>query len=312
MRSTIRMLGNLLGDTIVEQGGQDLFDLEEQVRALSKSWRAGDQSAADKISQLAAQIADDLPKTHAVLKAFTTYFQLVNLAEEEQRVHVLRERARDAHASGVAMGETILHAVQRLKSEGLDAAAVRNILADLFIMPVFTAHPTETKRRTILLKLKLIAEALFQLDRQSLLPDEREHFTQELRENIVLLWQSDETRSRRPTVLDEVRNGLYFFEASLFDQLPKIYNELNNALAQVYPGEPFATPDFLRFGSWIGGDRDGNPFVTLTVTEETLRTQKRFHPAPLQYSNRRPLQSSQRFQPHRCFPGIAGQHRRRF
>jgi phosphoenolpyruvate carboxylase len=141
-------------------------------------------------------------------------------------------------------------------------------------MPVFTAHPTEAKRRTVLYKLKTITDILREMDTVDLLPTERAEKEQQLRENIVLLWQSDEMRDRPPTVLDEVRNGLYFFEATLFDLVPRIYREMERALAETYPGEPFDLPPFLRYGSWVGGDRDGNPFVKVDVTEETLRTQK--------------------------------------
>jgi phosphoenolpyruvate carboxylase len=210
----------------------------------------------------------------ALSKAFTTYFQLVNLAEEQQRVHVLREREYRAHQQNVPMGETISHAIQRLHQEGLSADDVQKLLNELFIAPVFTAHPTESKRRTILLKLKQIADALNALNYQTLLPAEEESIVQEIRENIVLLWQSDESRDRRPTVLDEVREGLFYFEATLFQLVPRIYDELERALGQFYPDVTFTIPPFLRYGSWIGGDRDGNPYVTLDVTEEALREQK--------------------------------------
>ncbi len=209
-----------------------------------------------------------------MLKAFTTYFQLVNLAEEQQRVHILRERARAAYTQGVPMAETIAHSVRRLQEEGATADDVRRLLKDLFIMPVFTAHPTESKRRTILQKLKSIAKALDALEQPDILPPTEEEITQQIRENIVLLWQSDETRDRPPTVMDEVRNGLYYFESTLFHLVPQIYSEVEHALAEYYPGETFELPTFLRYGSWIGGDRDGNPFVTVETTEEALREHK--------------------------------------
>ena len=275
LRSTIRFLGNLLGETIIEQEGQAIFDLEEEIRDLAKRWRSGETEVLIQAEQqLVPTLINDLPKANAVLKAFTTYFQLINLAEEQQRIHVLRERAMRAHEQNAPMSETIAHAVQRLREEGLSAQEVRSLLNDLFIMPVFTAHPTESKRRTILLKLKAIATDLHDLNYHSLLPAEEDAIVQRIRENIVLLWQSDETRDRRPTVMDEVREGLYYYEATLFGLIPKIYQELERALAECYPGESFQVPVFLRYGSWIGGDRDGNPFVTLEVTEEALREQK--------------------------------------
>ncbi|MCB0062333.1 MAG: phosphoenolpyruvate carboxylase, partial [Caldilineaceae bacterium] len=276
LRSTIRFLGNLLGETIIEQEGQAIFDLEEEIRNLAKEWRTvGDlQAFQDRIDALLGELIAEPQKMLAVSKAFTTYFQLVNLAEEQQRVHILREREQRAHEQGVPMNETIAHGLQRLHQEGLSVDEIQTLLSELFIMPVFTAHPTESKRRTILLKLKQIADALYALNYQALLPAEEESTLQNIQENIVLLWQSDESRDRRPTVLDEVREGLFYFEATLFHLVPRIYDELERALAQIYPGHKFKLPVFLRYGSWIGGDRDGNPFVTLDVTEEALREQK--------------------------------------
>jgi phosphoenolpyruvate carboxylase len=270
----VRTLGNLLGQTIIEQEGREIFDLEEEIRNLAKSWRGGDQQAQDKIADIISVLVEDLSRASAVLKAFTTYFQLVNLAEERQRVYVLRQRGLVAFQRGAPMMETIGHAIRRLCAEGLTADDVRQLLQGLFIMPVFTAHPTESKRRTVLHRLKTIAGILRELDWVDLLPTEREARLEALRENIVLLWQSDETRDRPPTVMDEVRNALYFFETTLFELAPQIYRELEQALAENYPGELFEIPSFLRYGSWVGGDRDGNPFVTVEITEEALRAQK--------------------------------------
>jgi len=275
LRSTIRFLGNLLGETIIEQEGQDIFDLEEKIRDLTKRWRNGETAVLQQAEhQFVPALIDDLPKANAVLKAFTTYFQLINLAEEQQRVHILRERAARAHQQNEPMAETIASGIRQLREAGLQASDVRAILNELSIMPVFTAHPTESKRRTILLKLKAIASALYELHYRLLLPAEEDVLVQQIRENIVLLWQSDEGRDRRPTVMDEVREALYYYETTLFQLVPQIYEELENALAEYYPGETFELPIFLRYGSWIGGDRDGNPFVTVDVTEEALREQK--------------------------------------
>jgi phosphoenolpyruvate carboxylase len=274
LRNTIRLLGNLLGETIIEQEGQEIFDLEEEIRALSKAWRAGEQGVVNQVQELLPALLNDLPRALAVLKAFTTYFQLINLAEEQQRVYILRERARTAQLQGTPMRETIAHAVHRLRAEGVTADEMRHLLQDLLIMPVFTAHPTESKRRAILQRLYDITAALNELEQPDRLPSENAAITERLRENITVLWQSDETRDRRPTVLDEVRNGVYYFEQTVFNLIPQIYSELASALAEAYPGEEFTITNFLRYGSWIGGDRDGNPFVTVAVTEETIREQK--------------------------------------
>ena len=274
LRYWVRTLGNLLGETIVEQEGDATFELEEELRALAKSWRAGDEQAHDHITNLVSELVEDPPRALAMLKAFSTYFQLVNLAEENQRVHILRQRAVVAAEQGIPVTETIAHAVRRLQAEGTSADEMRELVRELLIIPVFTAHPTEAKRRTVLFKLKKMAEILRDLDRTDLLPTERAEQEELLRENIVLLWQSDEMRDRPPTVMDEVRHGLYFFETTLFPLLPQIYKEMEKALAESYPDEVFEVPIFLRYGSWVGGDRDGNPYVNMSITEEALRTHK--------------------------------------
>jgi phosphoenolpyruvate carboxylase len=268
----IHLLGDLLGETIIEQEGQTVYELVESIRGMAKSSRAGDTAAGQRLLHL----VDALPIAWArpVVKSFAAYFQLVNLAEEEERVRVLHERAGRAHARGEPMDETIAAAVRRLRDEGLTAAEIQALLDNLFIMPVFTAHPTEAKRRTVLTKLNRILDALHELDFHLPTPDEASSVREALQEEIVSLWQTDDTRQRQPTVLDEVRNGLYYFDTPLFELAPRLYNELQAALDRDYPGHAFHIPTFLRFGSWIGGDRDGNPFVTPAVTEETLREQK--------------------------------------
>ncbi len=283
LRWTVRQLGNLLGETIVEQEGQAIFELVEELRSLTRGQRQGDPSAGARIEQRTSRLVDDLEGTLGVLKAFTTYFQLVNLAEEQQRVRVVRQRRARAEEEGRPMPETIAAAVEGLRAGGTPPRELRQLLQELLIKPVFTAHPTEAKRRTILLKLLDLAKMLRYLDANVLLSSEKEATWEQIREIVVSLWQSDVNRERRPDVLDEVREGLNYFDTTLFDLLPEIYGELNQSLERVYPGEDFGDaaeesaghlPTFLRYGSWIGGDRDGNPFVTQDVTEGALRQQK--------------------------------------
>ena len=270
--SDIRLLAGLLGDTIQEQQGSAALELEERIRKLAKAWRTGDTDGLQQLRQAIGEVAADSAQAHSVLKAFTIYFQLVNLAEVRQRVRVLRLRALQAEQQSVAMDESFREAVSKLQAEGLAADDIQNLLNNLCIWPVFTAHPTESKRKTTLLILKGIADLLDQLDSPRLLREERDLLVEQIRDSIVLLWQSDETRSRKPTVLDEVRNnGLHYFKTTLFELVPQMYERLELALADVYPDSDFTLPSFLRYGSWIGGDRDGNPFVTTPVTERTLR-----------------------------------------
>ena len=211
-----------------------------------------------------------------MVKAFASYFQLVNLAEEQERIRILRRRAHEAQAEGEPMDETIAAALRpcarrgsgRGRGPGAGGAASS-------IMPVFTAHPTEAKRRTVLTKLGRIADALDALDFRSPTPEEAEATLEPLREEVVSLWETDQTRNYRLGVIDEVINGLYYFESTLFDLAPVMRAApARRPLAREYPRPPLRVPVFLRFGSWIGGDRDGNPFVTARVTEETLREHK--------------------------------------
>ena len=283
LRWTVRQLGNVLGETIVEQEGQAIFDLVEELRALTRAQRQGDREAGPQIEQLTADLVSDFDSTLGVLKAFTTYFQLVNLAEEQQRVRVIRQRTSEAEETDRHMPETIAAAVARLRKGGTPPSEMGRLLDEMLIKPVFTAHPTEAKRRTILLKLLDLTRLLRELDTRVLLPSEERDNWNQIREIVVSLWQSDVNRDRRPDVLDEVREGLYFFDTTLFDLLPEIYSELDHALEREFPDRVFGEddragsdrlPTFLRYGSWIGGDRDGNPFVTQDVTEDALRQQK--------------------------------------
>jgi len=264
----IHRLGNLLGETLVEQEGRALFDLVEEVRALAKAHRAGDEPAGERLLRRIEGLP--LAESRGVLKAFASYFKLVNLAEERERVRVLRRREREAHTAGGPAPETIEAAVRHLRESGIGQDELQALLDRLLIQPVFTAHPTEAKRRTILTKLARLSDVLRALDREALTPEEERAADETLREELVSLWQTEETRAYRPEVMDEVRNGLYYFETTLYDLAPEIVGALERALGRHYPGA--GVPErFVRFGSWIGGDRDGNPFVTVATTEQALR-----------------------------------------
>ncbi len=264
----IRLLDCLLRETLQEQEGRPIFELEERIRALAKRWRATNSAITFKaLADLCARLK--VEEAQPILKAFTTYFHLVNVAEEHHRVRVLRAREKVAGAAPLA--DSIAEAVHSLRAQGITAETMQELLNQLSIELVFTAHPTESKRRAVLEKLRAISTTLYQLETQDLLPRERDQILTDLKVWVSLLWLTDEVRASRPTVLDEVRNGLWYFSESLFDIVPEIYRSLHQALAQAYPGCSFHVPSFLRFGSWIGGDRDGNPYVTTAVTAETFR-----------------------------------------
>ncbi len=266
LSATIRYLGELLGQAISEQESPALFETEERIRALAKARRAGDESAAAELAaQVAALTAD---QARAVASAFTLYFDLANLAEEAQRVDALRERERAQDPA--PPGESIAEAIAALKQRGVSSEQMAQLLRNLRIELVLTAHPTEAKRRTILSKLKRISEIVHALNDSNPLPRERDASAASISAEITSLWLTHRARTRRPAVTDEVRTGLYFVDAILWDALPRIYADLDAALAQHYP-DLTAPPHWLTFASWIGGDRDGNPNVTTEVTAETLR-----------------------------------------
>lgn len=271
LSETIHLLGDLLGEVIREQAGEAAFALVEQVRELAKTARE-EGPAADQAAQRLAELiaASQLPDLLILIKAFTTYFGLVNLAEQHERLRVLRER----EAGGQILAESLDEAIQRLAQAGISAPHLQALLDRTVVKPVFTAHPTESKRRTILQKLRAISQILDQLERSDLLPRERMRCEAHLRAEITCLWQAHELRDTRPTVLDEVKKGLYFCQETLLPIVPQLYRDLENALRTHYPDQPWRVPPLLRFGSWIGGDRDGNPFVTPEVTLETVRLQR--------------------------------------
>jgi phosphoenolpyruvate carboxylase len=268
LSETIHFLGDILGAVIREQAGDAAFDLEERVRALAKDLRSNGQAGA--AGQLRALIAGlSIHQVCDLIKSFSEYFALVNLSEQLQRIWVLRERAR--RHPNEPRTESIAAAVAELKARSVSVETLQGWLKTALILPVFTAHPTEAKRRTTLEKLRRIADTVERHHTAGQLPDEVAHTTRQIAEELVGLWQSDEVRVIRPTVIDEVKNGLYYFEASLFDLIPRLYHELETALAQHYPEHTWNIPPLLRFGSWMGGDRDGNPYVTPEVTVETVR-----------------------------------------
>ena len=276
LSQNIRLLGSLLGETIVRQSGKSVYELEEKIRLLSKNWRGGDSSANNELGELIPKVVDDLPLTADIIKAFSVYFQLINLAEEQERVRVLAERDEAAFQKQSHMDESVASALATLKREGFSAEQVQGILEQMLIMPVFTAHPTESKRRTTRQILDQVAETLDEYNSNDTPGRRKQKLEQRMHSLITLLWQSDVARDRRPTVMDEVRNtGLYFFENTLFDVVPHIYEELESALESTFPDTKFKVPDILKYGTWIGGDRDGNPLVTNDVTQAALLAQAR-------------------------------------
>lgn len=267
LSNNIHLLGDLLGQIIREQQGDRVFDQVEQIRALSREWRNLDSlSGVGKLAQVCENLEPELAVP--TLKAFTTYFHLVNLAEEHEQVRVLR--ARESREKIRPVADSVAEAINILHLQGVSPEKMQGLLNQLCVEIIFTAHPTESKRRSILGRLRAISQLLDQLDNYKLLPREEEQVLADLRTQITLLWLTNDVRLHQPTVLDEVRHGLWYFSETLFEIIPEIYRSFEQALARTYRGYTFQVPTFLRFGSWIGGDRDGNPNVTAAVTAGTF------------------------------------------
>ncbi len=269
LETNIRFLGQALSRVLNEQGGAEAFALEEQVRSIALDLRANPSSAHAR--DLAALIAGlSVEQLRRLIKSFTLYFGLVNLAENVERLQALRDR--DLHDFPQPRAEGIAAAVGELRRHGVSATEIQRWMRGALIMPVFTAHPTESKRRTTLGKLRRIGDALSMLvSEKSLPPYERTALVARIEEQIIALWQSDEVRVIKPAVIHEVQNGLFYFENVLLVETPAIYRELEHALREYYPDYKWDVPALLRFGMWMGGDRDGNPYVTVDVTVETVR-----------------------------------------
>ena len=271
LSADIHLLGNVLGETIQRLAGDDVFALVEELRASAKSLRAA--PSLDDARRLCDRLAAlDLHELRGLIRAFSVYFDLVNLAEQEARVRALRAQAIESAEGPLA--ESPESALRELRARGIDADQIAEHLERALVCPVFTAHPSEARRRTILEKLHTIAERLDCFDNPGTLPRERAEALAAIAEDVETLWLSDTIRATRPTVLDEVRQGLNLVESSLLDVVPRVYHEIETGLSRVYPERTWSVPPFLKFGSWIGGDRDGHANVTHHVTAEAVRQQQ--------------------------------------
>jgi phosphoenolpyruvate carboxylase len=280
LRRDVRSLGMLLGEVIREQAGEKLFEREETLRQLAIHRREADASgkAAEAQSLLDEALASvhalDLVDAYHLTRAFAFYFDLINLAETNHRKR-RRQSSRlgmsDAKTGAVARG-TIRGTLRAMRKAGISADDALAFLRRVQVMPVFTAHPTEVARRSVLYKRRRIARLLENLDRIPVADEDLRTLEDAVTAEITALWQTDEVRTRRPTVGDEVKMGLDTYNASIFEALPELYEEAASALRDEYEIDLdlVSLPLLLTFGSWIGGDRDGNPFVTPQVTRDAV------------------------------------------
>jgi phosphoenolpyruvate carboxylase len=304
LRRDVRSLGTLLGEVLREQAGEPLYDAVEALRRTAIARReaeasqngAADLAAANtRLQQALAHVhtySNDLHTAYQLARAFSFYFELINLAETNHRKRRrLSLQLNQGAATSSAQRGDLRGTLRRLREAGITAAEAHTLLGRICISPVFTAHPTEVARRSVMFKRRRISDLLEQLDRIPVPEAQLEALEHDLTAEITALWQTDDVRSARPTVRDEIRMALDYYESSLFDTLPVLYAEVAAALDAEYPPEkatisvtnastqrngpaPHASiaelPQLIQFGSWIGGDRDGNPFVTPEATREAL------------------------------------------
>ncbi len=283
LRRDVRLLGQLLGDVLKEQVGTSLYEAVEELRQLTIQHREAESAASVssaegldefQLESRAEQLINDmtLAEAYRMTKAFAIYFELTNLAETNHRKR--RRIASQLTAGGSVQPGTFQGTLQRMKDAGVSAEALLEFLRKIEVIPVFTAHPTQVARRTVLFKRLRISDELERLDKLPLTEEQAARSENVIAAEIASLWQTDEVHRRQPTVQDEIKMGLDHFDPTLITTLPQVYDEMVESFRRVFGVdlEPSELPTVLRFGSWIGGDRDGNPYVTAEATREALRS----------------------------------------
>jgi phosphoenolpyruvate carboxylase len=268
LRDDIRLLGRILGDTVRDQEGAELFDLVERIRQTSiRFHRDEDRLARRELEQILDSMSTS--ETVRIVRAFSYFSHLANIAEDQNNIRQMRARtAAKAGGSGV-LAETLAHA----KSAGISADALKRFFRDAQVSPVLTAHPTEVRRKSTMDREMEVAALLDRRERVALTEDEAAASDEQLRREVLTLWQTNLLRRTKLTVLDEVANGLSFYDYTFLREVPRLVNALEDRLEEGGEQAAGELASFLRMGSWIGGDRDGNPFVTADVMRGTLRLQ---------------------------------------
>ena len=271
LRQDIRLLGRILGDTLRDQEGDEAYLLVERIRQLAiRFHRDDDQPALDELTTLLGDL--EHVQTLQVVRAFSYFSHLANIAEDQH--HIRRSRVH-AIAGSPSREGSFDHALTRALASGVGGDRLLSFFRTCQIVPVLTAHPTEVSRKSILDCERKVARLLNELDRQQLTPDERRDNEEAIRRAVLTLWQTRMLRHQRLAVMDEVANALSYYDITFLDQLPRLHNAIEDRLAKVLQGRESELPAFIRPGSWIGGDRDGNPFVTADVLLKTVRLQSR-------------------------------------
>ena len=271
LRHDVHRLGELVGEVVREQGGEELFDLVESARRASIAHREGDAKALEQLQQLLGTLA---PETATeFIRAFSTYFQVVNMAEKVHRIRRRRAYLRDAATPQPRGFEDI---IARLNDGGVSADTILEALEELSVEPVFSAHPMEVTRRTLLTHQQSVARHLIQMLDPYLTPQEEQALMASIRMDITTSWQTEEHPREHVRVGDEAEHILFFLTDILYRIIPPFYEQLADTIKEAFPSiaEPLNLPTMVRFGSWAGGDMDDNPDVTAKTIRETLARQK--------------------------------------
>ncbi len=271
LRARVRLFGNLLGEVLADQAGGHVLEAVEKFRKGYIRLRKADDP---ELRLRLARFIDSLDAATLVhvVRAFNLYFSLVNVAEEAFQ-H--KERRRIVNAGGPLWVGSFDHTLREFHASGMTPAQLQALLNQSRYLPVFTAHPTEARRRAVMQALRRIFTTAEQLDVPAISREKRTEIVNALRAQIQILWKTDEVRAHKPTVRDEIRNGLNYFRQSLFQAVPETYRYIEKAIHRIYADADIQVPSLLRFGSWIGGDRDGNPFVKPETTRMALRLHMR-------------------------------------
>lgn len=270
LREDIRLLGRILGDTIRAQEGQEAFERIERIRQRSLRFRRNqDPSAQLELDVILKALTR--AETIQIIRAFTTFSYLANIAEDQH--HIRRVRAH-AVATDVPREGSIAHSLCRAFSAGVSSEQIFAFFSDAYVSPVLTAHPSEVRRKSILDREREIAKLLDHGDRLRLSPEEMRAREEDICRLVLTIWQTSIVRKRKLTVLDEISNGLSYYDETFFQELPRLYSEIEDRLTEYNTSDQTPlVPSFFKMGSWIGGDRDGNPSVTASTLRDALRLQ---------------------------------------
>ena len=267
LRTDIRLLGRILGDTVRDQEGAEVFDLVERIRQTSiRFHRDEDKLARRELETILDSMSTS--DTVRIVRAFSYFSHLANIAEDQNNIRQMRGRG-----AGGPQASTLTQTLSHAKTAGFSAADLRRFFGEAQISPVLTAHPTEVRRKSTIDREMEIATLLERRERVQLTPEEVEACAEQLRRAVLTLWQTNLLRRTKLTVLDEVANGLSFYDYTFLHEVPRLHCAMEDRLNQEEGGTPGELASFLTMGSWIGGDRDGNPFVTADVMRGTLRLQ---------------------------------------